>query len=74
MKRAVATRWNSMSKCITRALSLRPALERMLGWAKYDRSGREGFRRYKLTHDEWNMLEQLDPLLAVRCQASAIIS
>ena len=46
----------------------------MLGWAKYDRSGREGFRRYKLTHDEWNMLEQLDPLLAVRCQASAIIS
>lgn len=72
MKRAVATRWNSMSECISRALCLHPALERLLSWSKYNRSGRQGFRRYKLTREEWSMLEQLEPILAVRCHVFVI--
>ena len=66
MVRAVDTRWNSLAEAIHRAIELKPALERLVWLAKYDKPGKAGLRRYKLTSEEWCLLEQLWPLLNVR--------
>lgn len=66
MKRAVATRWNSLADAITRALYLRKALERLLTLTKYDKGKRQGgLRRFRLSDQEWNILTQLRAVLKV---------
>lgn len=66
MVRAVDTRWNSLVEAITRALYLKPALERLLAQTKYAKRGKHGLGDYKLTAKEWKLLAQLEDLLDVR--------
>lgn len=66
MLRAVATRWNSLAEAIGRALELRQGIEKMLLMSKHDKGGKKGLRRFRLSSEEWKMLEQLYPLLKVR--------
>ncbi|THH16802.1 hypothetical protein EUX98_g9241 [Antrodiella citrinella] len=63
MIRTVATRWNSMAEAITRALYLRPALEKLLSLPRYDKAGKTGLKRFRLLAPEWLILEQLEPVL-----------
>ncbi len=67
MKRAVATRWNSLADAIQRALYLRLALDKLLHLTKYDKSKQAGgLRRFRLSDDEWKILTQLYTVLKVR--------
>ena len=66
MKRAIDTRWNSLSECIERAVLLREALEHLFSRSKYDKDAKPGLRRYKLTAEEWTIVSQLNTLLVVR--------
>ncbi len=66
MKRAVATRWNSLAEAIHRALYLRKALDRLVSLTKYDKPKKNGgLRRYRLSDDEWTILTQLYEVLKV---------
>lgn len=65
MVRHVATRWNSLADAIGRAIELRPAIDKLLGLTKYDKPGKAGLRRYKLSDEEWKILIALYPLLEV---------
>lgn len=66
MLRSVATQWNSLAEAIGRALELRLALEKLLCSVKYDKPGKKGLQKFKLSESEWQLLEQLYPLLKVR--------
>lgn len=67
MKRAVATRWNSLAEAIGRALYLRAALDKLLLLTKYDKGKRQGgLRRLRLSDEEWMILTQLHGILKVR--------
>ena len=66
MKRAVATRWNSLAQAIARALYLRKALDRLVSLTKYDKSQRQGgLRHFRLSEQEWSILTQLYEVLKV---------
>ena len=43
----------------------RLALDKLLALKKYEGSGTKGLKRFKLSADEWGLLEQLWPLLNV---------
>ena len=66
MVRAVATRWNTMAELIGRALQLREALMLLVGLEQHNKGAR-GVRlsRFKLSKQEWELLNQLHPLLEV---------
>ena len=63
---AVATRWNSLTMAIERALEFCPALEKLFMMSKWDKAGKDGLRCYCLSNDEWEILGQLDVVLKVR--------
>ena len=63
--RAVATRWNSLTMAIERAIELRPVLERLFAMGKWDKAGKDGLCRYCLSDEEWELLCQLDIVLKV---------
>ena len=65
MVRAIMVRWNSLTDAITRAIYLKAAIQRLLALTKYDKPGKAGLRRFKLSEFEWQILEQLHPLLQV---------
>lgn len=67
MIQPVSTRWNSLNDAIGRSLELRPALEKLLSMTKYsaERPANKSLRRFRLTADEWLLLEQLHPILKV---------
>ena len=70
MKRAVATRWNTLADAIERALYLRPGLDKFLQLTKFDKSAkRGGLRRYRLSGEEWTILHQLYDVLKVRTRS-----
>ncbi|THH15827.1 hypothetical protein EUX98_g9402 [Antrodiella citrinella] len=74
MIRFVATRWNSVSQAISRALYLRPALDTLLALPKYDKNNKKSLRRFKPSPEEWIVLEQLEPVLEMFLVATELIS
>ena len=65
MIRDVATRWNSTSELLERALHLRKALTVLVGLEQHNKPRTARLQRFKLTGAEWELLEQLWPLLNV---------
>ena len=66
MKRAVATRWNSLAEAISRALELRQAIDALVRLGKYDKSIKSGgLRHLRLSENEWQILTQLQDVLKV---------
>lgn len=70
MEKDVATRWNSLTKVITRALYLRPALEKFVELSHHNTSRSARLRKFKLRAEEWEVLTQLESIL----QASSFTS
>ena len=65
MVRDVATRWNSTAELLARALQLRKALTMLVGFEQHNRARSSRLQRFKLSSDEWQLIEQLQPLLQV---------
>jgi len=65
MVRDVATRWNSTSELLERALLLRKALNVLVGLEQHNKPRTARLQRFKLSGPEWELLEQLWPLLNV---------
>ena len=63
MIKPVDTRWNSKSHMIARAIHLRPAIEDIC--SKKSLVAQYKTRPLKLKREEWDILEQLSPLLGV---------
>ncbi|EAU89851.2 hypothetical protein CC1G_07003 [Coprinopsis cinerea okayama7 len=63
MVRDVPTRWNSTAELLDRALELRAALDRLCLMPEHNRSRGARLKQYRLSPDEWKVLEQLAPLL-----------
>ena len=74
MKCAIATHWNSLADAIMHALKVCHSLEGLLTLAKYDKLGPQSLRRCKVTRQEWEILEQLEPLLSVSRYTSLVLS
>ncbi|GJE85026.1 hAT transposon family protein [Phanerochaete sordida] len=74
MVRAIATRWNSLAQAIGRALKLRAPLTRLLSMPKYDKKGKKGLARFKLSKKEWDLLEQLHAVLTMFLRATDRVS
>jgi hypothetical protein len=70
MVRDVATRWNSTSELLERALHLRRALNLLVGYEQHNKPRSARLQRFKLSVSEWELLEQLWPLLDVRVHVS----
>jgi hypothetical protein len=65
MVRDVATRWNSTAELLACALQLRKALTMLVGFEQHNKSRTALLQRFKLTSSEWELSEQLQPLLQV---------
>jgi len=65
MVRDVATRWNSTTELIERALSLREGLNLLVNLEQHNRPRPSWLKRFQLTKQEWELLEKLFPLLEV---------
>jgi hypothetical protein len=72
MVRDVATRWNSTSELLERAIILRRALNLLIGYEQHNKPWSARLQRFKLSVSEWELLEQLWPLLDVRVHFSYI--
>ena len=68
----VATRWNSTSELLTRALQLRKALNLLVGYEQHNKPRTARLQRFRLSAPEWELLEQLWPLLDV-CRHDLIL-
>lgn len=56
-----------MAKAIERALSMRVAIDKLVELGHHNTGNvKTHLRRYKLTAEDWGILEQLKPLLAVQ--------
>ena len=55
----VVTRWNSTSKLLEHALYLRKALTVLVSLKQHNRARTARLQRFKLTAQEWKLLEQL---------------
>jgi hypothetical protein len=65
MIRDVSTRWNSTAELIQRALELKEALDILVVNAEHNKTRGVRLRRFRLSSNEWVVLEQLSPLLEV---------
>ena len=65
MVRDVTTRWNSTSELLARAITLRRALNLLVGYEQHNKPRSARLQRFKLTAAEWELLEQLWLLLDV---------
>lgn len=68
MIKPVNTRWNSKSHMIARAIHLKPVIEDIC--SKKSLVVRYNTRPLKLSREEWEILEQLSPLLGVRTKSN----
>jgi hypothetical protein len=59
MPRDVATRWNSTYDMLVFALEYREAIDKI--------SGDRDMRKYELSEEEWELIQQLCDVLVVRC-------
>ena len=65
MVRDVTTRWNSTSELLACAITLRCALNLLVGYEQHNKPRSARLQRFKLTAAEWELLEQLWLLLDV---------
>ena len=65
MVRDVATQWNSTSELLEHALHLHKALTVLVGLEQHNKPHTAQLQRFKLMGPEWELLEQLWPLLNV---------
>ncbi|KAJ3558298.1 hypothetical protein NM688_g1007 [Phlebia brevispora] len=72
--RAIATLWNSLADAIGRALELCAAIDCLLTLSKYDKAGKKGLQAFKLSAQEWILLQQLHEILKVFLRATEQIS
>lgn len=63
--RSVPTRWNSVAEMLGRALVLRPIIGDLCDMAQFNKRDGVRLRRFILEDDEWQLLDQLYPLLDV---------
>ncbi len=63
--RSIPTRWNSVAMTSRRAIDLRPALDALTSKAAHNTSRGPRLLRFKLSAEEWEILEQLESILAV---------
>jgi len=64
MIRPVDTHWNTMCEVAERALELRPALDHVLNAEKQSK-GKKKLAKLKLSNEEWELMEELKPMLKV---------
>ncbi len=62
---AVATRWNLVHPILEWALYLRPALDRLIVLAQFNKVLKRKMLKFKLTPAEWQIIEQLEKVLKV---------
>jgi hypothetical protein len=74
MVRDVSTRWNSTSELIQRGLELREALKFVVVMQEQNRLRSARLRRFQLSADEWNLLQELWPLLDASYLSPYLIS
>lgn len=75
--RPVPTRWNSVAMTSKLAIYLERALNELVSMASHNRSRGAHLLCFKLAPDEWELLKQLDAILAVcipLCSVSGILS
>lgn len=70
--RPVATRWNSLTSAIERALELQPALDKLFVMEKWTTKKKDSLSHLRLSEDEWQLLEELDGVLQV-CRLANLI-
>lgn len=63
LKKNVSTRWNSTSELAASGLYLRPALDKLVLIAEHNRAGSARLRRFAMTDKEWDIMDELSPLL-----------
>lgn len=64
MIKRVATRWNTMCDVVERAIKLKKPLESLTMLPEWNK-GTKKLRHFRLTAAEWDILEQLLPVLKV---------
>jgi hypothetical protein len=65
MVRDFATHWNSTAELLAHALQLHKALSMLVGFEQHNKSCMAHLQWFKLTSNEWELIEQLQPLLQV---------
>ena len=65
MIRPVSTRWNSVAEALERAIYLQPALDKLVEAPQHNTLRSMRLSRFKLKESEWNILQQLQPILMV---------
>jgi len=63
--RPVPTRWNTMTEVLTHALTLQPVLTTLCERAQFNKRDGVRLRRFVLEDEEWELLQQLAPILEV---------
>jgi hypothetical protein len=74
MIRAVATRWNTVSKLLSRAKDLRLTLAILVNMEQHNKPQGVRLKRFRLSVQEWDLLLQLQPLLDVFLEATKKMS
>ena len=70
MVRDVATRWNSTTMMLGRALQMREAINLLVISEHHNRPRSVRLRRFQLSKVEWDLLDKLYPLLEVSFRVS----
>ena len=65
MVRDVDTQWNSAVEMVARGLEIKAALKILVLKADFNKPHGVRLRRFQLSTEEWDLLEQLEPLLEV---------
>ncbi len=63
--RSIPTRWNSVAMTSRRTIELEPAINDLVGKAVHNTSRGPRLLRFKLSPEEWQILKQLEGILAV---------
>ena len=75
MLQAIATHWNTMAKLLGHALELHKPLNLLVNLEQHNKGSRDvHLQCFKLSKQEWELLEQLFPLLNVFLEATKKIS
>ncbi|KAJ3818976.1 hypothetical protein F5878DRAFT_547295 [Lentinula raphanica] len=69
MIRPIDICWNTLCDVIERALDLRRALEHLLSQGKH-KLGKKPLAAWRLTSEEWKLLDDILPMFKVFCQAT----
>ncbi|KIP05872.1 hypothetical protein PHLGIDRAFT_14237 [Phlebiopsis gigantea 11061_1 CR5-6] len=65
---------DDLQLAVIRALKIRGGVNKLLALPKYTAKGKKGLGRFKISDDEWTILEQLKDLLSAFLQATERVS